>query len=267
MTPSLKFPKLPFLVRQMLAFSHKAAFDLELESVSTVAAEVFIRGITREGLINFSDTHTGDGALESATFRIPDIPISASVHTVNAAVERGDYWVRLWLRSNQERIMMLCQGYVSRQSAPAWPRAQADSELIGGGKFKLVTQANPAAAADFTTTVPAGEHWILHFVRFDFAADGTGGTRTFILELDPTAGGQALSAFARATSAANESYEIAAAPFGFEDGGAYASIIELPIPPNMHIPSGGTIASAIDNIKAGDQISNIRLYVEQYLEL
>lgn len=258
---------LPFRSREQINFGHEAVMGLDLESVATVAAEIEIAGYTREGIFIFHDTHAGNGAVESELFRIPDIPIALSIRTLNAAVELGDYWVTIWLTINEERVFKLGAGYVSRQSVVSYPYVQSASELRGGGKFKIYSPTNPGAGANITVTVPEGEHWIIQWITMRIVASATAATRRCHLVFRPDTSQTGLDIIAQDEIVAYDDYRLNFAPLDIfqlsNDGGHQNSSI----PKDIHIPSGGTIATNLTNIQAGDQISDVDIYVEQYLEL
>ncbi len=249
----------------MLSFEGGAVFDLYINSIATAAINIQIIGITREGIFKFTHTNNGSGSVNSEGFRIPDVPIFVSVLTTSGYIERGEFWAKLYLRINGEKIYKLLSGYVTTYNALSWPKGQHESQLSGGGKSKLVTVANPAAGANFTTTVPSGEHWIVKAVFFKLTTDANVANRLVGLKLDTDGDGKSLVLFnANAHSAGWVGYHnFSHSGAGSERTGDYWL---SPLPPDIHITEGGIIASLITNIQATDQIADIRILVEQYLE-
>lgn len=258
---------LPFLTRQMLNLPHGSFFDVEVEFLANIAEEVEIVGFTKHEIFNFKHTHAGDGTVETDTFRTSDIPLGVSVHTTSATVERGEYWVALYLRVNRERIMKLCSGYVSRQSSIAWPQVQSENELGKRGNFKIVSVSNPAAGADFSEAVPTGEHWIIQFVTLTFATSAVGGARNVHMTFAPNATATPLDHFADTTQTQNLTRQLNFHTAGFTSDRLDADQVLVNISPKIHLLAGGLVASAILNIQVADQLSDIEIYVEQFMAI
>lgn len=257
----------PFLTRRMLDFEHGAAIQLQLEMVTVVAAEIQINGITKSEAFGFQTTGGGAGALETETFGLTDIPIAISVHTTSAAVEYGEFWAAIHILINGERVMTLCQGYISRQSGIAYPRVQSDSEIGQAGKLELITVADPAAGANFSQAVPTGERWKLIYCRFKLVTSATVATRQVRLQVAPDAGSFPIAFLNEETQTASVTNTYNFSNFGSRISGPNASMTYPLIPANIEIPAAGTIATSINNIQAGDQLSEIRIYIKKFLEI
>lgn len=134
---------------------------------------------------------------------------------------------------------------------------------IKPGIRQVVQIPNPATATDFSVTVPGGQMWYIIGGYATFAASATVNSRyiTFTETIDnipiwyvadPTF----------LTASQFKSYAITAAPIP----SAYAANGEaglLGLMPGV-LPSGSVFKSTTANISAGDQWSQIALYVEKY---
>jgi uncharacterized Ntn-hydrolase superfamily protein len=131
---------------------------------------------------------------------------------------------------------------------------------------KVVTVANPAAGADFTATVPAGEFWIVLAVAALLTSDATVQNRTVKLIIDNgtdtlfqggnSGTGQQASVAGQYSFAPNLIMELAQVIGGL--------VRFFPIPGGtvpIVLSPGYRVRSATGSLAAGDQWSNIRLVV------
>lgn len=261
-----KFPQLPFLTREMLKFGNKAKFELQVVAYSSVTWPVEMVGVTREGIIKFDVSHTGDNSEDVLTFQIPDIPISLTLFTDNSAVERGEYYASVYLLINGERVYKLCSGYVSKQSGINFPQTHDESELANGGLYKGHQGANPAAGAEIAEGVPSNEHWILKGVRLSLATDSNVADRTVHLKIPVCGSTVQLDVFSSVVQPADTTYVYNFAPYPHISDTFNDDNVLVSLPPDLHSSLGRTFATVTENKQAGDDYTAPIFYVEQYFE-
>lgn len=132
---------------------------------------------------------------------------------------------------------------------------------------ETTTVANPAAATDFTFTVPANTRMFVLSVSFTFAADVNVANRVLrLIYSDETVA--ILSVSNLSPLAASESGQVS---FFVGAGNSFTSFYSLdkhtPLPDHFWLNAGSSISSAIRNIQAGDAITNIRIrHLTQIIE-
>ena len=264
--PPPALPQLPFLTRDMLSFGAEAKFELELVAYAAVTNAIFIVGLTREGVIKHTFLHSGDGTDEGAIFQIPDIPIVLTVFTESASVERGEYWASIFLLVNGEKVMKLCSGYISKQSAINFPATQSESERDGGGVLQTISVDSPAAGSDWSEAMAGNQMQRLRSVHARLVTDANVADRSVHLEVEEHSSFRDLNFFSGVKQPASTTREYTFAPvFGllaYEDD----NDIIIPIPANMAINSARDVGTATVNLQVGDQWSEIRVNVETFIE-
>jgi hypothetical protein len=126
--------------------------------------------------------------------------------------------------------------------------------------FQQIT--NPAAGANFSTGIGAGRSVRLHYIEFTLTTDGTAANRGITLTLG-TALVQHPIAFCNTNQAASNVKQYMFHASTPVTSLTVANLFAQPIPPNLWIPTGLYLGSDIINIQAGDQLSDIYLYVEE----
>ena len=128
---------------------------------------------------------------------------------------------------------------------------------------KVLPLANPAAGANFVITGPGQGGWRLISVRFTLATDANvaGREPALIFDDGTTA---AFQTVVRGGQAATTTQDYGTVPAAFDGGGA-DPFRGLPWPEKgVWLEPGWRVRSAILNIQAGDQISNIGFVVEEF---
>lgn len=130
---------------------------------------------------------------------------------------------------------------------------------FGSQLVKSITQ--PAAGAQFSVTVPGGRAWLVRSVHFRLVTDATAGTRGARIEVE-TQGVVVLQMLAGAGQGASLTRD-----YTFARGLASAerdTIINAPIVDPLLLLPADVISSAVVSMAAGDQISNVRLWVVEF---
>ena len=247
----------------MLAFEQTVTFSLRIDMQSDTAAPLAIRGMTREGMFTYSTTTAADSLITQATFALPDIPIYITVEDSTRTLTQGSAFVSVSLLANGNVIQQLVSGYIYGQKALSWPNTQQVDLRTGGGKLQTVTVANPAVGADWTATVPNGEIWLLHSVRFTFLTSAIVQDRLVMLSITPVTT-ETIRIFSPAFQTADAEYNFSIAEFGYAPAFNFDTYYMLPMPSNIIVGPGGTISSVTDTIDAGDAYTTIRISIEKF---
>lgn len=129
--------------------------------------------------------------------------------------------------------------------------AQGALWTVGAGSMSTTTGSDPAAGAELSVTVPAGERWELVSVQASLVTSAVAANRRVVLTVD-----NGTTVYARipvgATQAASLTYV-----YGFIAGLGYAngSVLDLNVTtgvPPMILEAGYRIRTATVNIDAGD---------------
>lgn len=156
-----------------------------LNPSQTASVNVTLRVLTATGdVMPFYYQYPNVGASGTATSRqIPSLEGYLLSATVSApSVSRGAAYVVLTVRrgvsANDLSIgELLCEGYPGGAYILGYPFGVQEAPTAGAGLSRSVTQANPAAGADFTVTVPAGANWVLNSVSARLVTSATVATR------------------------------------------------------------------------------------------
>lgn len=247
----------------MLDFEHAVSFALEVEQVANVASEILVVGLTKEGIFKFGDTHDGDNTFLRTSFRIPDFPIMLSVTSLDTTVDRGEYYVNVYLTMNGERVAKLVGGYVSRNESLTWPGVQNQSVFERPGVVRTVTGTDRAANTEITETVPTGVAWLLHAITFTLVADANAATREVQVQI--TDGTSVLMRFpASGTQAATETRAYFFMRRGARESAAGGGDRAGDLPQDIILPAGFTIETQTDNMQVGDNYGAPILTVEEF---
>jgi hypothetical protein len=133
------------------------------------------------------------------------------------------------------------------------------------GHVEIIGIAAPAVATDWTTTVPAALIWKILSICFDFNTDANVANRSILIDIE--SGALALGSylyFGNHTAGVTIVYTASASPTdNYHDAYYHRS---MALPPNLWLPGGTTIHSAIANMQVGDQLGNVGMIVEQWIQ-
>jgi hypothetical protein len=130
-----------------------------------------------------------------------------------------------------------------------------------GGQCVVVTGSNPAAGAECSDTVPAGEFWVIKSILLQLVTDATVITRRVHVTLD-----DGTTAFTRKPSNASQAASLTQ---NYAIGGnnpasaVIATYCSDPLP-EFGLPAGSRIKTVTDNLQAGDNYAAPVYYVEKY---
>ncbi len=136
----------------------------------------------------------------------------------------------------------------------------------GGGQIVVVTVPDPAAGADWSTAVPADRRWRLRVIRFRIVTDANVAARAVNLDFDDAAGNELLRLGSQATQPAGIGRQ-----YYWSDINLLQPIItngtQQSLPSNLVLAEGFTVSTFTGAIQVGDQISAIRLWVEEWIAI
>jgi len=250
---------LPYIMRKMLDFESGTSFDLEVITASKLTTLLEITGMTKEGTFKLGLTTDGLTAAQTTIFNLPDLPIWLTVKTDGITASVNDVFVMVYVRANKTRLQLLCQGFIGQFSGINFPNQVPLSPLQISGNMGRVGIANPAAGAEFSITIPAGEYWKINQIYATLTTDATVASRRPVLALRDIAGTQT-----RIPSAADITAGQAAKLHWFKGAGvindATGLYQSMPFPMELLLSPGYIILSATANIQAADQWSAISIY-------
>ncbi len=235
----------------MLAFQHATKFDLEISLASNAAIDCELTGMTREGPFKFTFITDGLSLIQTLKFAIPDVPIWVTLRTKDADVRVNDVYAMVYLLINGGKNYMLCSGNLGQFYGVNWPVQTPLAPLQQHGQFSLATSANPAANAEWTLTVPAGQHWRIISIMATLVTDTNAANRAVELNVNTFAGGTVripLEGIITASQTVRAVWFDGAVSFSNATNLRHVS----PWPRDFILPTASTIASVTANRQAGD---------------
>lgn len=233
--------------------SKDAAYDLHIRALimldngDTVPIADFIAA-TGSYTLDAKEISLHDGWLISASLRADVDPGPGGAYAI-LELARQETSVNLGQ-------IALVHGYISTNRSISWPGVSPTSSIETGPFADYHLQANPAAGANFTITVPALNNWTLEGLAFTLTTDANVATRRVIFTMDF---GSSASVFYRKACAVTQIASLAY-DYNFYDGLAADALnvttVEGPLP-KITIPGGARIITVITSLQATDQISLI----------
>lgn len=242
---------LPFPVRDMLAFEGTATFDLELTVSALFASSLEITGITREGAFKFDVTTGSSGASETFILGLPDLPIWVSVRQSDTDVGMNDAYVMLYLRINQTKNLLLCQGFMGDLYGINWPNQVPVAELQKRGRYDIFEGVNPAANTEFSITIPDNVWVVPRVLEARLVTDANAATRRVTLNIDDQSGilMRILSAGDHTASLGKDYHWFVGAAV-IDD--TTSNRQNMPLPSPVILPPATVLSSSTANRQAGD---------------
>lgn len=198
--------------------------------------------------------------------------MSLHVANVNGEPRRGETWVTAAVQKSNNILIgvpvfqILVQDYLCSGAPLTWPGSPIRSSVEERGLTRSVIVANPAAGADWSTTVPVNARWILRSVEATIAGDGGAGAKRPQLQLLDAAAVQLLfvPAFDTYTLLNVKNFQW----MDFEGRLSVGTPIQVltGMPDRLELFQGWQIGTITTGITAGDQWTGIALIVEEYIE-
>lgn len=184
-----------------------------------------------------------------------------------AADKPGTVWVQAGIGrgtlTNFDMGAVLISGSLVGTSWLAWPYSNPRPLTDGQGLFFHQAQANPAAGADFTYTVPTTVTGRLKSVFFTFVTSAAAATRGVRIVIQDDLGDVLVRSAANITQVASLTQFYNGGHFPFAStaivGEAY-----IPLPNDFLMQGNWTISSLTNNIQAADQYSTIQIAYEAW---
>lgn len=161
-------------------------------------------------------------------------------------------------------LATLVQGYATDTQRLAWPGSPVLASADGPGVVRSVADADPAAGAESTVTVPANARWRLLTFRGELVTDATVANRTVTLIVDDGVTTLAsVTASAAQTAGQTRQYQ------AYASGGAPrldGTVFYLPIPPELLLMGGFRLRTSTAGLQAGDNYGAPQVLVEEWIE-
>lgn len=194
---------------------------------------------------------------------------SVSIGDAEYVVQRGRVFVQISIQSDDDDSVgslphtILAADYFVSSVGMQWPGTPIRQFREGPGFLGSANIGNPAAGANFTNTIDAGVVRRIMAVAFRLVTDATVATRTPGLEV-VVGGIVAVSPLPGATQAASQTKD-----FSFSDVGQ--GLVSTPVlsncfPSDLYLKGGDVLRSQVVGIQAGDQLSNIVMVYEEWVE-
>jgi len=261
--PPENFSSLPFLTRKMLSFEHAARIQLRIITQSAVAANVTVRGITREGSFTFNLITDGSAGRETFNFNIPDIPIMLSVVDSTNSFEQGQLFGVVLLLLNGDPISTLTSGLIYSQKSISWPNNVAPDLSPQTGYFRVFTGTDRAAGNEISEEVPANLSWKILGIRFQLVTAATAGSRR-VHVVCSVASAPVFEAFCEIDQIISETKNYTCGTYGALPDSTDDNDILIPISSRIILPETATITTETTNFAAGDNFGAPKIYVEQF---
>ena len=254
----------PFITRDMLRFGRTAQLQLKITSQASVSAALQIRLATREGISEFVHTDSGDGLVQTNTFNISDIPIFVSITNPANTLTQGDCYVTLELLAQGEVVYVLCSGFVYIQKGISWPAASTADAIPGRGRIKMVTTTDPAAGASKTLAVPDGRIWHVLAARYSILNSATVANRIPQIIFTDASGNDRFTTRGQSYTVADAEETVTAMQWGAKPEHIVDTGPKIILPANLYVPDGSSLKIGYVSVQAGDQISTIIIWVEEF---
>lgn len=246
-----------------LAWLREGGFDLLVESFSSVAQTIQIRGYTENELIIHDHTTTSDRSLRSSVIGITGSPLYMTARSASGISVRGQCYVKVSLRIEGVIVATLFGGYITETSSVAFPNGNIEDSLSGKGVIRSITGTDPALGTEISETVPTNAFWRLISARFSFTTDATVISRSPLLVLDDgTTSFWKSSEGSTIPASTNRNYFYANT--GAED--TTTSLVNILLMPSyMPLQAGFRITTQTNNLQAGDNFAAPQLWVEEWI--
>lgn len=161
-------------------------------------------------------------------------------------------------------FMPLFADYVTSGIVNGWPGGRVISPVESNGWLHSVQQANPAAGADWTMTVPASRRRRVNSFSAIFAAAVAVANRNVQVIVDDGAN-TVWEDDLNASITSGQTVTVACTGTNVPTG-VVATILHAVIPPGLIMPAGWRLRTTTANINGADQWSAIWLNVEDWVD-
>jgi hypothetical protein len=226
-------------------------------------------GVTRPFLYTLGNP-PGTRAATAQVFTLEEgVLLAVQVYASGALLTRGQCYVRLELMQGVAASALslgtILADYVTSNVPAAYPGAGIRHSLDGPGALRSITQANPAAGADLSITVPANVRWRLWTFRAQFISSAVVATR--IPQLQLTDGTNIVYEAASATQGASQNITNEWSPAGAADRTTSGNAVNNAAGFPLWLAAGWQLKTQTLLIDVGDQWGNIDYVVEEWIDV
>lgn len=259
--------------------------DLYLAPTDAIRVELFsqnagipifvkMRYVTPTGDLQYEEEQMQTTTLASssvADFNIGEaFLLSVAVVTGQSSTQRGRVYasvsyIRAFGGPSVAFMHTLVQGYVTAVQRVSWPILQADYPINGQGLPVYLTLNSPAAGSNFAYTIPNNLRVRLMSMFFNLTTSATVGSRAVSVQVI-YGGAACVVAFAPTTQAASvvQSYTCAS---GYPSAAPTGGAMYIPWPFNLLLQAAGLLEIVVGGIQSGDQISNVDVGFEEWIDM
>lgn len=255
--------QLPFTNRDQLRFEEGVMFGLRLQVQASNSSTLTIRGFTRSGVFTFSAVTAATSLLETFNFRLPDIPIMVSVVDGTNSLIQGTCYATLFLTLNNDIAYSLCCGMVFARRAISYPVSGNELARPSAGVLRSFNGTDPAAGAEVSQTVTAGQLWNIKSVVVTLVTDANVANRRVHIVFR-NGGGETVRAYATIDQAASTTVKYIFAHYGYTPDETDTNTVLINIPDNVFLESGSDFITATTNIQVGDNFGAPRVTLEHW---
>lgn len=176
---------------------------------------------------------------------------------VNVVVQRGTG------TNDATQGLNILQGYPSLTDTLSWPQAPPWKSIDGRALANVVTVGNPAPAADYAITVPAGVNWLLRSIHYQLVTSAAVANRFSVLLLQDNLGNTFAQIPGGPAQAASLTFQ-----YTFANGLQVSSqnnVQTTGLPTEARLPGGFQIKTLTAAIQAADQYSGMALELETFI--
>jgi hypothetical protein len=236
--------------------------------------EVHVRMLTPDGNIGLFvlpvNNVVATRVTQFAEFQLQEGFILSAVAVAPGAVPvRGSTYVSVSIKrppaGGGQATQIILGDYISALYVPSWPTGRLVAPTEGPGRFRSIQIATPPAGADFLTQAPLHARWrvLCLFGTFGTSAQVANRQTTFFLDDGAAVFYQVMSPLTQAASLAF-TYSLSGGVTQTQGNG---TTFTLPAPTGQAMSGLWRIGSSTNNIQTLDQWTNLRIVVEEWLEV
>ena len=234
--------------RMLIASSHAVqAFDYRIEQVADYQSHSRVFALTEGVLLNLVAT-------------TEQLLVTPGILHVRVDIIRG-------LEGATQLLGTLLAGYVGSYGGRAWPGTPLETPLDGPGALKSYTSADPAAGANASLQQQVRTRWRLISARTVIVTDATAGSRFCALITLPRSSGQFTYPVFTAVPPSTGRTLVWNAGAAYPDSPHFASSgpLSVDLVLDSLTPGDSLIQTSVSGLAAGDDISALQVYVEEWL--